>query len=179
MVRIGSTINLSKFDLKVINCKLCADLLDTTQKPLHKDVLLNPSPILFIREQIDEIDSTTQSYLTAPWGKWLQTTMDTFLSRKDWTVHTLTMCPVPDEVAIKQVKHNCLYHFNSLITMLAPYKVVYLGIKNIPANKTYISKTLNCIFLDDPAKFVPMDNRLAMSRFTLTMRKLCDEKTCN
>ncbi len=179
MVRTNSIINLSKHDLKVINCQTCSSLLDCSQKPIHVDTLLNPAPILFVFPRIEEIDCTTQQWLTAPYGVWLKQIMDSFSSRRNWTVHSLINCATTEDTDTKQVMHNCLHHYDSLIKTLQPYCTIFLGIKDIPKFKTYTSKITNKVFLDNPQDFVPMNNRIAMSRFMLTVRKIYDEKTCN
>lgn len=179
MVRTNSIINLSKHDLKVINCQTCSCLLDTSQKPVHVDTLLNPHPLLFVFPRIEEVDCTTQQWLTAPYGDWLKKLMDSFSSRRNWTVHSLINCATTEDTNTKQILHNCMHHYNSLIKTLRPFCTIFLGIKDIPKFKAYTSQVSYKVFLDNPQDFVPINNRLAMSRFMLTVRKIYDEKTCN
>lgn len=179
MVRTGSTVNLSKFNICVQNCTKCNNNLDTSQKPVHETLILNPSPILFVSQYAHETDITTSQYFTSPGGLWLRKTMDNFLSRKDWTVHSLIMCSVQSAKTVdyKSVMNNCLHHYSSIIELLAPYRVVFMGIPDKPAFKKWKERAIEPLYLDDPNEFVFTNNRLAMSRFTLTVRKLCDEKS--
>lgn len=178
MARTESTISLAKFDLNVINCTMCKHRCDTTQKPVHAPTLLTPRPLLFISPMSDEIDLTTSLHLTAPWGKWLTELMDTFLSRKEWTVHNLVMCKPKVESEMKTIKSNCLYHYIKLLDILNPFKVIFMGIgmKDIPANLMYTSKTKDYVYLHHPSVSVPMNDRLALSRFTLTIEQICNAK---
>jgi len=175
MARTGSTVSLSKFNVCIQKCDKCKSFLDTSQKPIHETLILNPSPILFVLPYANETDITTSQYLTSPGGIWLSNTMDQFISRKYWTVHSLIMCSLQGTTEYKDAMHNCFEHYARILEVLVPSTVVFLGVPDKPAFKKY--KVSNSIYLGDPNEFVPQGNRLAMSRFKLTIRKLCDEKT--
>ena len=175
MVRTGSTVSLSKFNVCIQKCDKCKSFLDTSQKPIHETLILNSNPILFVLPFANETDITTSQYLTSPGGVWLRKTMDEFISRKDWTVHSLVMCSIQGTGKYRDAMNNCFTHYSNALDLLRPFSVVFLGVPDKPAFKKY--KVPNSIHLSDPNDFVPLGNRLAMSRFKLTIRKLCDEKT--